>query len=49
MASVGDAIVKGVDHPANRIAAVQQGNGARALFQSVRVNRVQRHGVVIGQ
>ena len=45
----GDAIVKGVDHPANRIAAVQQGSGAAHYFNPFDVDRVQRHGVVIGQ
>ncbi len=49
MASVGDAIVEGVDHPADGAAAVQQGRRAAHDFDAVDVDRVQRHGVVVGQ
>ncbi len=45
----GDAVVEGIDHAADGAAAIEQGGRATHDFDAVDVDRVQRHGVVIGQ
>ncbi|MNH29932.1 hypothetical protein D3C79_901900 [compost metagenome] len=46
---LGDAVVERIDHPAYRIAAIQQGGGAADDFDALHGHRVERHGVVVGQ
>jgi len=46
---VRDAIVEGVDHAADGVAAVEQGSRATDDLDAVDGHRVQRHGVVVGQ
>ena len=45
----GDAVVKGIDHAADGVAAVQQGGRATDDFDALNVDRVQRHGVIVRQ
>ena len=46
---VGDAVVEGVDHPADGIATVEQGGRAAHDLDALDVHRVQWHGVVVRQ
>ena len=46
---VGNAVVEGVDHTADGIAAIEQGCRAADDFDAFDVDRIQRDGVVIGQ
>lgn len=46
---VRDAVVEGVDHPANGVAAVKQGGRATDDFDALDGYRVQRHGMIVGQ
>ncbi len=46
---IRDAVVEGVDHATDGVAAVEQGGRAADDLDAVDSDRVQRHGVVIGQ
>ena len=45
----GDAVVEGVDHATDGVAAVEQGGRATDDFDALNVDRIQWHGVVVGQ
>ncbi|MCY1410036.1 hypothetical protein D9M71_253990 [compost metagenome] len=46
---VRNAVVEGVDHAADGVTAIEQGGRAADDLDTVDADRVQRHGVVVGQ